>query len=308
MFVTPNRIQSSGQCIIENIYNMSPSPRRTFLQLPPHATRSLVLLVLLADTPIPTVKEKHGDYGTIFTTMFRKAIHLAEVEAGETGQHGVDREELTIESYDVVQEEYPSEERVRLADGILITGSSFSAYESLPWITHLTSFVASLPALKPSLKIFGICFGHQIVGRAFGGQVARNEKGWEIGVRHIELSAVGKAVLGGGDKLAIHQMHRDEVPSVPEGFELLGSTPVSLNQGMAKFSSPITSPVSLPSISIITLQGHPEFSPDIVQKIIDAREVGTVISSDLANESREYAKEDDDGVKIARVFLGILGV
>lgn len=173
-----------------------------------------------------------------------------------------------------------------------------SAYAPLPWIETLTAFTASLPALNPKLKIFGICFGHQIIARAFGGEVVKNEKGWEVGVRRVELTELGKEVFGGEDGLlvrlylwlsppkkatglcregtscdggqltfapslvsvqAIQQMHQDHVPSLPPGFSLLGSTPVSLVQGFLRLdpSAAPSSPISLPDVSIITLQGEP---------------------------------------------------
>lgn len=80
--------------------------------------------------------------------------------------------------------------------------AAFSAYLDLPWITQLVSFVQALPALKPSLKLIGICFGHQIIARAFGPteskSVAKNPAGWEVGTRVLELSDVGRALFGDG--------------------------------------------------------------------------------------------------------------
>lgn len=53
-----------------------------------------------------------------------------------------------------------------------------------------------LPSKAPSTKIIGICFGHQIVALAFGGTCVKNERGWEIGVREIELSEAGRTIWG----------------------------------------------------------------------------------------------------------------
>jgi hypothetical protein len=61
-------------------------------------------------------------------------------------------------------------------------------------------------------------------------------------------------------------------------------------------------------ISIFTLQGHPEFSPDIVCKIIDAREKSGVLPKELADESRKYAAERDEGIRLGGVVLSILGI
>ncbi|KAL7342194.1 class I glutamine amidotransferase-like protein [Rhodotorula toruloides] len=262
-------------------------PRHATLDLPPHAPRNLRLLILLADTPLPA--RRSGDYHQIFARLLRSSI------------------ELEVQSYDVVRGEFPSEEEVRSADGVLITGSAASAYEPLPWITHLVSFTSSLPTLNPSLKLIGICFGHQIIARAFGSSVERNEKGWEIGTRRIGLTERGREVFEGRGEIAVHQMHRDHVPSLPPSFELLGSTPACAIHGMVRLAD-ASAPFSHTNISAVTLQGHPEFDSEMVNTIIDAREAGGVISREVADESRECAGERDDGVWVGRVLLRMFGV
>ena len=41
----------------------------------------------------------------------------------------------------------------------------------------------------------GICFGHQIIARALGGECVLNDGKWEIGTFDIDLTEVGKAVF-----------------------------------------------------------------------------------------------------------------
>ncbi|ORY41759.1 class I glutamine amidotransferase-like protein [Leucosporidium creatinivorum] len=281
--------------------------RRVTLSLPPTAPKPLVILILLADTPVPSVLSTSGTYHSIFSTLLARASALASTQAQANGADPLALgPELVVESYDAVHQVYPTEERVKEADAVLITGSASSAYLPTPWITSLVSYVASLPTLNPTAKIFGICFGHQIVARAFGSTVEVNEKGWEIGVRTLDLSEEGR-VLFGGDKLTIHQVHRDHVPSLPPSFACLGSTKACDIHGMVKKVDE-NLPLSPSNVSIITLQGHPEFTSDIVGKIIDAREKGRVISHELAEESRKFAAETDEGVRIGRVLLSTLGV
>ncbi|BGP02920.1 putative glutamine amidotransferase [Rhodotorula toruloides] len=284
-------------------------PRLAILDLPPHAPRNLRLLILLADTPLPAVVKRSGDYHQIFTSLLRSSIEVAKSEQGaERSANGVaEPKTLEVQSYDVVRDEYPSEEEVKGADGVLITGSAASAYEPLPWITTLVSFTTSLPSLNPFLKLIGICFGHQIIARAFGSTVERNEKGWEIGTRRIGLSERGREVFEGRGEIAVHQMHRDHVPSFPPSFELLGSTPACAIHGMVRLVDP-SAPFSHTNIAAVTLQGHPEFDSEMVNTIIDAREAGGVISREVAEESREYAGERDDGAWIGRVLLRMFGV
>lgn len=46
------------------------------------------------------------------------------------------------------------------------------------------------------VKIIGVCFGHQIVGRALGVKVDRSDKGWEASVTAIDLTKRGQEIFG----------------------------------------------------------------------------------------------------------------
>ncbi|KAL8280220.1 hypothetical protein RQP46_007334 [Phenoliferia psychrophenolica] len=226
-----------------------------------------------------SIERAEGSYHDIFVTMFR------------------------IESYDVLAGSYPSPLNLEGANGLLITGSTASAYDSEPWITTLSNFTRSLPITHPTLKIFGICFGHQLIARAFGAQVEKNPGGWEIGVTGLELSSIGSKVLGRNGKLAIQQFHGDHVPLVPAGFEVIASKQVCHVQGMVKRSGPTAgAPFSLSDIAVFTLQGHPEFSPRVVHSLLDIEQGGLPLA-----ESRAHADKLGDGIAIARVLLGVMG-
>ncbi|GAA5984524.1 hypothetical protein JCM10908_003383 [Rhodotorula pacifica] len=286
-----------------------PADRTTQLDLPSNATRDLVLLVLLADTPIDAVRKEFGTYHDIFTSLFKHSIDLVATEKHVSLEQG-SKYKLTVESYDVVNGDFPKEERLKSADGLLITGSAHTAHDDEPWIIDLADYIKRLPSLNPSLKTIGICFGQQVISRAYGTKSHRNDKGWEIGVHPIELTEAGRQVFPGRTTLNIHQMHRDNVPSLPEGFELLGSTAKCPVHGMVRYVDGTRSPseASFDQISIITLQGHPEFNSKIVNEVIAMRESKGVLSKEVADESRENADQHDDGQYIGRVFLRMFGL
>ena len=74
-----------------------------------------------------------------------------------------------------------------------------NSFEDVPWINTLVDFTASI--LKQNrIRIIGVCFGHQIVGRAMGVEVGRNDDGWEAAVYDVDLSEKGKQLFG-KDKL-----------------------------------------------------------------------------------------------------------
>lgn len=55
--------------------------------------------------------------------------------------------------------------------------------------------------------------------------------------------------------------------------------------------------------------GHPEFLPDIVNKIIDAREKMGAMNADTVKDGRERAVRRDDGIGIIGVAIwNVLGV
>lgn len=49
-------------------------------------------------------------------------------------------------------------------------------------------------------RIIGVCFGHQILGRALGAKVGRSDEGWEVSVCEMDLTEKGKELFG-RDKL-----------------------------------------------------------------------------------------------------------
>lgn len=52
------------------------------------------------------------------------------------------------------------------------------------------------------VRVIGVCYGHQIVGRALGAKVAKSEGGaWEVSVCGVVPTEKGKELFGGKDAL-----------------------------------------------------------------------------------------------------------
>jgi hypothetical protein len=57
----------------------------------------------------------------------------------------------------------------------------------------------------PQVRLIGICFGHQIIASALGGECVPNDGTWEIGVTDVILSPTGKGIFG-GDKIVSQEL------------------------------------------------------------------------------------------------------
>ncbi|KAL4910530.1 Aldehyde/histidinol dehydrogenase [Aspergillus multicolor] len=133
------------------------------------------------------VVRERGTYADIFTGFLHRGQQLYAEDGGKT------KVELQVTRSDVVaMESLPSLEKV---DCVLLTGSKHSAFGNDRWILRLLEYVKT--AIESDrVRVLGICFGHQIIGRALGGAVITNPKGWEISVDRIDLTPVGPRLFG----------------------------------------------------------------------------------------------------------------
>ncbi|KAK7302588.1 hypothetical protein RJT34_13480 [Clitoria ternatea] len=159
--------------------------------------------------------------------------------------------------YKVVKQEFPQDHDLPFYDAFLITGSCCDAHANDPWIHSLLTLVNKLDSMHK--KILGICFGHQILGRALGGKVDRSPNGWDIGIRTINVSSSSPfpfSSLNLPSKLSIFQCHRDEIQELPGKAEVIGW---SEKTGIEMFKY---------GDHIMGIQGHPEFTYDILSHFV----------------------------------------
>ncbi|KAG0057607.1 60S ribosomal protein L16B [Gryganskiella cystojenkinii] len=236
--------------------------------------------LLVCGTPIPPVAEPFGDYPVQFRNLL-----LAGLDQLKAKQALDPETTLVLEGFDVREDIYPKD----LADwdGILISGSASNAYDDLPWINKLVDYVKNLPKGENAPKVVGICFGHQIIGRAFGAKVGKHTRGWELGWTLTECTEAGKKFWK-DDSMRIQELHQDIVHDVPEGFTLLASTAHTTNQSMISNDH-----------QIVTLQGHPEFTGPIMKEFIKFRTANGTFSKELSEASNKVVGNPLDRVDAA---------
>ncbi|KAK4054968.1 hypothetical protein OIO90_003309 [Microbotryomycetes sp. JL221] len=236
--------------------------------------------------------------------------------------------ELETRTYDVVHKrEYPTESELEEIDAIIISGSfEDDSSSDTRWILRLAGFLIGVHDRLPRIRIVGICFGLQILARAFGPQpIIKNPKGWEIGSTKVYLSKLGKSLIYGDesdspDYVMMQQIHADCAEKVPEDFELLGWSDKTPVQGICHLYDKDDVPEFRHSdaccassdpwrrVHMIAFQGHPEWNSDIIVPFIDEYEQSGTITKEFAQESRQKAKEHHDGKILGRAILKVLGV
>ena len=146
-----------------------------------------------------------------------------------------------------------------LYDAWIITGSASSVMDNEQWINELKNQIKY--AYNNSIPILGICFGHQIISSALGGDVGRNQKGWELGSYKINFNEQGRNSLlfkGIDFDDYFYFSHEDIVVSLPKDALELASNSMGIQSYSIKNK-------------IYGVQFHPEFSVDIAKKYVEVR-------------------------------------
>jgi GMP synthase-like glutamine amidotransferase len=186
------------------------------------------------------------------------------------------RDAYDYEVFDVAAGETPAS--AEACDAYLVTGSSAGVYEAEPWIADLIAF---LRAARGRAGLVGVCFGHQVMAEAFGGQVIKSPKGWGVGLHAYTLMEPVPG-LANQTRLSAPASHQDQVVVLPPGARVLGASDFT-PYGMLAYDDQ-------PAISI---QLHPEFEPDYARALIEARR-GSRYADEQADQAvASYAAPDD---------------
>jgi GMP synthase-like glutamine amidotransferase len=102
----------------------------------------------------------------------------------------------------------------------VVTGSNAGVYDDLPWIPQLMDFLRSA---RGEAKLVGICFGHQAIAQALGGQVVKSPNGWGLGLQRYSLASRTPWMDHTGP-VAIPASHQDQVASPPDDADLIAYT------------------------------------------------------------------------------------
>lgn len=144
-------------------------------------------------------------------------------------------------------------------DRVIVSGSLSSVTEREPWMKGTARFV--LAAAEARVPVLGVCFGHQLIAAAIGGEVGPLASGWEAGTVECELTLAGRrdSLFGGVPaRFRVHAAHQDAVLSLPASAEVLASSEQTRIQAFR--AGPYLAGV----------QFHPEISPPALAAFVSA--------------------------------------
>lgn len=142
--------------------------------------------------------------------------------------------------------------------GVVITGSGAMVTEQQPWMEQCAVWLRE--AVTEQLPLLGICFGHQLLAWALGGEVADNPRGVEVGTQRIELTdrALSDPLLSVLPTAFDAQLsHVQSVLQLPRGARLLAASAMDPHQAFTWGGH------------AWGIQFHPEFNASVTRQFVE---------------------------------------
>jgi GMP synthase-like glutamine amidotransferase len=144
-------------------------------------------------------------------------------------------------------------------DAVLIPGSAAGVYDThYAWMDPLRAFIRA--AYAGRTPMIGICFGHQIMADALGGDVRKSEKGWGLGLHTYAVKARPGFLATDLPALSIACSHQDQVVTPPSEAEVFLASDFTPNAGLVYRNG-----------KALSLQPHPEFLDDYTLALVELR-------------------------------------
>ena len=144
-----------------------------------------------------------------------------------------------------------------LAAGVVITGSHAMVTEHQAWSERIAGWLPG--AVASEIPVLGICYGHQLLAYALGGEVGDNPNGREYGTVEINFndSVRGDALLGGlPTPIKAQTGHTQTVLRLPKAARRLANSERDRNQSF------------IVGNCAWGVQFHPEFDVEIMREYI----------------------------------------
>ena len=269
------------------------------------ALSTVRIAIFQAEEPAPVVFAQRGTFGNMFQTLLSAAA--ARLSSN-----------IKIESseFDVRTGSYP--EDLNQFEAILITGSKHGSYDDLDWVRQLDAYILDVYMNHPHIKMFGSCFGHQIICqsllRAYGVHVEKDLSGHQNGVQEVKLSDAFRKAMASSSKQSAALVNRnlDETP-FPENFRIQfvhgDHVRIPCAEALPSCWTQVgtTDSCSVQGVyqpnRVLTLQGHFEFDRFANSEILKHFSTALLWTPEALQEYLKLVDADDDAEWIAEMVV-----
>ncbi|QUM81234.1 GMP synthase [Moritella sp. 5] len=227
--------------------------------------------ILQCDDVRESLQPNFGNYASMFETLFKQTDEVLE-----------------LRFYLVIDGQLP--QHIDECDVYVCSGSKWGVNDEDFWIRQLEDFIRSLYVARKGLV--GICFGHQLMAKALGGEVEKSPLGWGVGIAHAKVLAGQGWMQPKQDNIALVVCHQDQVCKLPRNATVLMSNdfcPYSMFQVDSHF---------------LGLQGHPEFTARYSAALMEQRR--DIIPADTIESAMASLSYQADDKLITKWILAFL--
>jgi GMP synthase (glutamine-hydrolysing) len=232
------------------------------------------LLIIKTGTSFPSIVQRWGDFEDWFAEglkPFKGHIKIVEAYQNET-----------LTDHD-------------MPDGVIITGSHAMITDHAPWSERIAAWIPGIIAKR--IPLLGICYGHQLLAYAMGGEIDYHPQGREIGTTTVRRHMAARSdplFQDMPEAFRVHVSHSQSVVKLPPDASLLASNDFEPHHAIRI------------GRSAWGLQFHPEFSVPVMRGYIDHM-TENLISEGLNPERlRDALQETPISRRILHHFIRIV--
>lgn len=190
---------------------------------------------------------------------------------------------FSCETFNVANHQFPDD--VEACAAYVVTGSAADAFGDASWILALKAFLSQARGRAP---LVGICFGHQVMAEAFGGRVARSDKGWGIGLHAYGVLRRASWMDEETEAFVLPASHRDQIVEKPPAAAIVAGS----------YFCPIAA-IDYEDFPAISFQAHPEFELEFARALIE-RNKGVAYPISQAELALQSLELPDDCARVRR--------
>ena len=141
-------------------------------------------------------------------------------------------------------------------DAVAVMGSPSGVYDGDPWIARLLEWLGEA---RGRTRMLGVCFGHQALAQAWGGEVRKAPAGWGLGLHRYDVRTEEPWMDGLVTEIAVPVSHQDQVMTPPPDARVVAGSAFTPHAVLAYGDH------------ALSFQCHPEFTTAYAEALVERR-------------------------------------